>query len=46
MIADLNVARTDLLEIINAVHMKVKEQLTIYLEACKGEDWLQVFDFS
>ena len=46
LIADLNVARTDLLDIINAVHMKVKEQLTIYLEACKGENWLQVFDFS
>ena len=46
VIVDLNVARTDLLKSINAVHMKVKELLTIYLDACKGGDWVQVFDFS
>ena len=46
VIADLNVGRAELLKIINAVHMKIKEQLTIYLKACRGEDWQQVFDFS
>ena len=45
VIVDMNDARTELLKSINAVHIKVKELLSIYLKACKGV-WGQVFDFS
>ena len=45
VIVDMNDARTELLKSINAVHTKVKELLSIYLKAGKG-DWGQVFDFS
>ena len=45
VIVDMSEARTELLKSINAIHMKVKELLTIYLNACKG-DWGPVFDFA
>ncbi len=45
VIVDMNDARTELLKSINAVHIKVKELLSIYLKAGKG-GWGQVFDFS
>ena len=37
LIIDIMVSRTELLKSINAVHEKVEELLTIYLEACKSE---------
>ncbi|WP_257296635.1 hypothetical protein [Endozoicomonas sp. YOMI1] len=37
LIVDITVSRTELLKSINAVHEKVEELLTIYLEACKSE---------
>ena len=45
VIVDMSEARTELLKSINAIHLKVKELLTIYLKACKG-DWGSVFDFA